>query len=45
MHQMRPDFDYLVFSEGDLFEFMTQPERWADVYSEWRGKVLLKKAE
>lgn len=40
LHEMRPDFDYLVFSEGDLFEFMTKPERWADIYSAWRERVL-----
>lgn len=45
LHKMRPDFDYVQFSEGDLFEFMTQPERWADIYSQWREKVLRKQAE
>lgn len=41
LHEMRPDFDYLEFSDGDLYEFMTQPDRWADIYVEWRGKTLV----
>lgn len=45
LHEMRPDLDYVRFSEGDLFEFITQPERWADTYSQWREKVLRKQAE
>ncbi len=36
----RPDFKYVEFSSGDVFEFMTDPARWANVYSSWLGEVI-----
>lgn len=40
LHEARPDFEYVEFSDGGMLEFMTQPERWADIYSAWRERVL-----
>ena len=36
----RPDFSYVEFSNGGALEFMTDPIRWANIYSAWRGKVV-----
>ena len=36
----RPDFKYVEFSNGDVFELVADPARWANVYSTWRGQVL-----
>lgn len=32
---LRPDFKYVEFSNGNFMEFMTQPQKWADISSEW----------
>lgn len=34
---LRPDFKYVEFSNGDLFEFMAEPQRWAEIVAEWVG--------
>ncbi|MCB1624847.1 MAG: alpha/beta fold hydrolase [Pseudomonadales bacterium] len=36
----RPDFKYVEFSDGDVFELVADPVRWANLYSTWRGQVL-----
>lgn len=36
----RPDFTYVEFSNGDLFQFMAEPKRWAKTYADWRAKTL-----
>ncbi len=36
----RPDFKYVEFSNGNTLEFMTDPIRWANIYSTWRAQVV-----
>ncbi|MCC6430336.1 MAG: alpha/beta fold hydrolase [Gemmatimonadaceae bacterium] len=36
----RPDFTYVEFSDGRELEFMTDPIRWANTYSTWRGQIV-----
>jgi pimeloyl-ACP methyl ester carboxylesterase len=36
----RPDFKYVEFSNGDLFEFMADPKRWARIVADWRAQTL-----
>ncbi len=31
----RPDFKYVEFSNGNLFEFMAEPQRWATLVAAW----------
>ena len=37
--KMRPDFKYVEFSEGNLLEFMAQPEKWARVAAEFAREI------
>ena len=34
---LRPDFEYVEFSNGDLLEFMADPQRWAKVVADWKA--------
>ncbi len=38
--KMRPDFEYRVFSEGNLLEFMAQPKRWALIADEFSRDIM-----
>jgi pimeloyl-ACP methyl ester carboxylesterase len=33
---LRPDFKYVEFSDGNLFEFMAEPQRWAKIVADWK---------
>ena len=33
--KLRPDFQYVEFSNGNFMEFMTQPQKWADIVDAW----------
>lgn len=37
---LRPDFKYVEFSQGGSLEFMAEPERWANIYVDWRAKSI-----
>ena len=37
--KMRPDFKYVEFSDGNLLEFMAQPEKWAKIAAEFAGDI------
>ena len=34
---LRPDFKYVEFSNGDLLEFMADPQRWATIVADWKA--------
>lgn len=33
--KLRPDFEYVEFSDGNFMEFMAQPKKWADIVDAW----------
>ncbi|NKB44314.1 MAG: alpha/beta fold hydrolase [Alphaproteobacteria bacterium] len=37
--KMRPDFKYAEFSDGNLLEFMAQPEKWAKLAAEFASGI------
>jgi len=37
--KMRPDFEYLEFSQGSIFAFMTEPRRWARVAADFKTRI------
>ncbi|MDG2319531.1 MAG: alpha/beta hydrolase [Rhodospirillaceae bacterium] len=37
--EMRPDFEYVEFSQGSIFAFMTEPKRWAKIAAEYKSKI------
>lgn len=36
VRELRPDYKYVEFSQGDLFEFMAEPKRWAQIFIDWK---------
>lgn len=41
--KMRPDFKYVEFSDGNLLEFMAQPEKWARVAADFAAEIKQKR--
>jgi len=37
--KMRPDFQYTKFSDGNLLEFMAQPQRWANIAANFANEI------
>jgi pimeloyl-ACP methyl ester carboxylesterase len=37
--KMRPDFKYVEFSDGNLLEFMAQPQKWAKIAAEFSNGI------
>lgn len=37
--KMRPDFKYVVFSDGNMLEMMAQPEKWAKLASQFANEI------
>ena len=37
--KMRPDFEYLEFSQGSIFAFMAEPKRWARIAADFKRRI------
>ncbi|MCU0757674.1 MAG: alpha/beta hydrolase [Steroidobacteraceae bacterium] len=37
--RLRPDFEYVEFSNGNFMEFMTQPRKWALIVDAWLKRI------